>query len=174
MPGTAPRTVCGQSPPERGEHFSNGCTPMRVAKMGAARAHAPALPDLTLLPTAPPPYCRHISVHSRGSGDAIAEGFVMAGDVRRRAWRRGSWWAWCSGSCRRVLPSHKDVLGCCFCVPRQRPRREAMLVPPNVPAPVDVARLLAAHILLGFSMQRFDAAGYRYAGRNKWPARCRH
>lgn len=61
-----------------------------------------------------------------------------------------------------------------LCVPRQGPRHEAMLVPPNVPAPVDVARLLAAHVLLGFSMQRFDAAGYRYAGRNKWPARCRH
>jgi hypothetical protein len=89
MPGTAPRTVCGQSPPERGEHFSNGCTPMRVAKMGAARAHAPALPDLTLLPTAPPPYCRHISVHSRGSGDAIAEGFVMAGG--RTAPRLAAW-----------------------------------------------------------------------------------
>jgi tetratricopeptide (TPR) repeat protein len=57
---------------------------------------------------------------------------------------------------------------------RQRPQPEAVLVPPNLPAPVGVARLLAWHFLLGFSMQRFYAAGCGYAGHNKWPARCRH
>jgi hypothetical protein len=92
MPGATPRTVCWQSPPERGEHLSNGCTPMRVPKMAAARAHAPALPSLTLPPTAPT--ARHLTVVTSRSTVGVwrrhCGGVRHSGRKHGRAWRRWS------------------------------------------------------------------------------------